>query len=163
MMGPDVDCPVCGAYRVRPGVEMCSVCETAHRLDKRIVQLEAERDALRARVAFLEREHEEAMGDAELRSSVNAYEEEVCQLSKRLAELAAPPVVPEGWEVRLDITSWDRAWRLHGDGVGPVAYIDGDGWLVIVDGQANVAPWLALAALEHAHRTGQRPPHAGDE
>lgn len=134
-MGPDIDCPVCGAYRVRPGVEMCSVCETAHRLDLRITQLEAERDALRARVA----------------------------------ELEAPPVVPEGWEVvgvpyQLDHDEYETRWELW------VRDVDGGPITVAHVDRGNVChpsgidePFAAFRALMWAAEHDAIPPHAGDE
>lgn len=131
--------------------------------------------ALRARVALYEKDGtgvvpvsgglcEEVYRDGEFVSlSTSEAGTLVQQLRARVAVLEAPPVVPEGWWVVLDITSWDGGWKLRGDGViGDVAYVDRDGWLCTVDGESSVAPWSALLALEYAHRTNQRPPHAED-
>lgn len=153
-MGPDIDCPECGNYRVRPGVAMCSVCETAHRLDERIQRLTRERDEARANYAFMvaRAADQKLDGYRELGARAAAAENERDQLKarvkelesheldvsrltgivyeadyhchagprdqvlseierlrseardafelrQRIAELEAPPVVPEGWSV----------------------------------------------------------------
>jgi hypothetical protein len=36
-MGPDVDCPHCGAYQVRPNVQMCDVCETGVKTEAEVL------------------------------------------------------------------------------------------------------------------------------
>ena len=86
---------------------------------------------------------------------------QVATLTARLAELEAPPVVPEGWEVDRRDDLWTLLMVYEGEDItrSPCAYIDRDGWLCTYDGDV---PWAALVALEYAHRTDQRPPHAGD-
>ena len=42
VMGPDIECPECGTNMVRPGVAMCSVCETCAKYDVLLEALEAE-------------------------------------------------------------------------------------------------------------------------
>jgi len=51
VMGPDIDCPECGVYQIRPGVRLCGVCETAEKYEDKLEALRAEVAKLRAIVA----------------------------------------------------------------------------------------------------------------
>lgn len=95
----------------------------------------------------------------ELQAQVAALTAERDALRARVAELEAPPVVPEGWAVEWFADSpSEGVWCLF-DGQGIAVEADTDG----VTHAEAAAPWAALRALEHAIRTDQRPPHAGDE
>lgn len=195
-MGPDIDCPECGNYRVRPGVAMCSVCETAYRLGERIGQLEVERDTLRASLheadselvrtrIVLNADDEDTVSEAASKlkarmAELESHELEVsrltgivyeadyhchagprdqvlgeierlkgeardaCELRQRVAELSAPPVVPEGFSVyRDDETCW-WCWT----------------WEAAV--ACPEPPPVVLRAYAWAIEHDQRPPHAGE-
>lgn len=93
--------------------------------------------------------------------------QELYRLRAQVAELEAPPVVPDGWRVKQDNNGQWKLWLVYeeGDNIpdSPCARLDRQSWVQALDGESMVAPWAALAALEYAHRTGQSPPHKGNE
>ena len=108
----------------------------------------------------------ECYQDGELESvDTSEVGEESRRLRERVAALESPPVVPEGWRVKQDESGAWKLWLVHeGEDIpdSPCARLDRQCWVQALDGESMVAPWGALVALEYAHRTDQRPPHAGE-
>lgn len=96
----------------------------------------------------------------EVRAAARAESaEELTKLRARVAELEAPPVVPEGWLIELgpaDYVELSKDGRMH---IGAA----GSELLPYDIAPDTQYPLACIDALLWARRTGKRPPHEADQ